>query len=81
MKKITRAEFEKLPLTKPSISSEIKSALMMLEVDEGFIVQRDEWQLNSKPMDYFASYASQANIKLTIRSLSDRTGWAVLRIE
>lgn len=81
MQKITKEQFDQLKLARTSIGKEIITALEILEIDEGFIITRDEWKMKQRPADFFPGYASQNNIKLTTRALEDGTGWAILRTE
>lgn len=80
MQKITKDMFDIIPYsragTRVSKSPERK-ALDSLEIGEGLIIKKQEWTCKSVPSSLASSMVGK---KFTQKQLSDKSGWAILRI-
>lgn len=50
-----------------------------LRLGEGFLITNDEWNYKTRPTQYFTAFQKKLGIKLTIRTLKDDSGWALIR--
>ena len=86
MKQINRDEFNRLQFSTGAATSQSKVAKIFktlngLDTDEGILVSAKEWPLKTSPGTYIRNHftKNQSGKVFTVRLLSSRKGYAILR--
>jgi len=79
MKKITKEQFEQFN-SAASPDNQLAKDLADLEVDNGMIITKEEYTMQSRINVVVSYYAKKLGRKFKVRQTKDPAGWVILRI-
>ena len=81
MKTITKEDFDKIYQRPRNANFEIMSAIKALELHQALIIEPSDWKIKTPPniAVYQSFRQTRTNKKMSVKTLSGKNGWAVLR--
>ena len=81
MERITKEEFESVPLHRWGRTSHFYNEMMKLKPGEGLTIFKKEWRVTYAPTQMANRIAKKYGYRFEQGALPDRSGWRVLRVK